>query len=136
MYQVKVKYNKTHENGLIKPATDVYLVDALSFTEAEARVIEYVQPYISGEFSVTDIKRSTIAEIWHGDGDYWWEAQLEFITIDERTACEKRKKVRMLVQADTLPAAMEAVRENMKSSMADYEAVNIKKTAVMDVILP
>lgn len=135
MYQVKVKYDKLHENGCVKPVTDVYVVDALSFTEAEARITEYVQPYISGEFTVTDIKRVKYAEVWGNDkGDYWFEAQLEFITIDENSSSEKRTKNRMLVQADTLTEAMQAVADNMRGTMADYEAVCIKQTPILEYI--
>lgn len=135
MYQVKVKYDKLHENGCVKPVTDVYVVDALSFTEAEARITEYVQPYISGEFTVTDIKRVKYAEVWGNDkGDYWFEAQLEFITIDEKSYSEKRTKNRMLVQADTLTEAMQAVADNMRGTMAEYEAVCIKQTPILEYI--
>lgn len=135
MYQVKVKYGKTHENGCVKPTTDVYVVDALSFTEAEARTTEYVQPYISGEFTVTDIKRVKYAEVWGNDkGNYWFEAQLEFITFDERSGAEKRTKNRMLVQADNITEAMQAVADNMKGTMADYEAVCIKQTQIIEYI--
>lgn len=136
MYQVKVKYDKMQDNGCVKPVTDTYIVDALSFTEAEARTVEYVQPYISGEFTVTDIKRVKIAELWEAPagGDYWFEAQLEFITIDEKTASEKRTKNRVLVQADNLQQAMQAVADNMKNSMADYEAASLKKTPIVEYI--
>lgn len=135
MYKVKVKYDKTHENGCVKPTTDVYVVDALSFTEAEARMTEYVQPYISGEFTVTDIKRVKYAEVWGNDkGNYWFEAQLEFITFDERSGAEKRTKNRMLVQADTITEAMQAVADNMKGTMDDYEAVCIKQTKILEYI--
>lgn len=136
MYQVKVKYDKMQDNGCVKPVTDTYIVDALSFTEAEARTVEYVQPYISGEFTVTDIKRVKIAELWEAPagGDYWFEAQLEYITIDEKTASEKRTKNRVLVQADNLQQAMQAVADNMKDSMADYEAASLKKTPIVEYI--
>lgn len=125
------------ENGCVKPVTDVYVVDALSFTEAEARTIEYVTPYISGEFTVTDIKRAKYAEVWENSAaEKWYEAQLEFITIDERTGSEKRTKNRMLVQASTLSEAMQAVVENMRGTMADYEAVCIKETPILEFIQP
>ena len=125
------------ENGCVKPVTDVYVVDAFSFTEAEARTIEYVTPYISGEFTVTDIKRAKYAEVWeHSAAEKWYEAQLEFITIDERTGSEKRTKNRMLVQASTLSEAMQAVAENMRGTMADYEAVCIKETPILEFIQP
>lgn len=125
------------ENGCVKPVTDVYVVDALSFTEAEARTNEYVTPYISGEFTVTDIKRAKYAEVWENSAaEKWYEAQLEFITIDERTGSEKRTKNRMLVQASTLSEAMQAVAENMRGTMADYEAVCIKETPILEFIQP
>ena len=125
------------ENGCVKPVTDVYVVDALSFTEAEARTIEYVTPYISGEFTVTDIKRAKYAEVWENSAaEKWYEAQLEFITIYERTGSEKRTKNRMLVQASTLSEAMQAVAENMRGTMADYEAVCIKETPILEFIQP
>lgn len=135
MYQVKVKYDKTQENGCVKATTDVYVVNALSFTEAEARTIEFVTPFISGEFTVTDIKRAKYAEVWENNaGDKWYEAQLEFITIDERTGSEKRTKNRMLVQASTLSEAMQAVANNMRGTMADYEAVCIKETPILEYV--
>ncbi len=133
MYQVKVRYDKVQENGCVKPVTDVLVVDALSFTEAEAMATEHVQPYISGEFSITDIKRVKYAEVWHGEGDYWYEAQLEFVTID-LLGKEKRTKNRMLVQAGDLKGAMCAVGENMRGTMADYEAVCIKQTPILEYI--
>lgn len=135
MYQVKVKYDKMQENGCIKPTVDVYVVDALSFTEAEARATEYAQPFISGEFTITDIKRVKYAEVWENEaGDRWYEAQLEFITLDEKTASEKRTKNRMLVQASSLTEAMQAVADNMRGTMADYEAVCVKETPILDYI--
>lgn len=134
MYVVKVKYDKMQDNGCVKPTTDVYAVDALSFTEAEARTTEYVQPFISGEFTVTDIKRAKYAEVWsNGTGDYWFEAQLEFINIDPN-GNEKRTKNTMLVQADNLQEAMQAVADNMRGTMADYEAVCIKQTPILEYI--
>ncbi len=122
------------DNGCVKPTTDVYAVDALSFTEAEARTTEYVQPFISGEFTVTDIKRAKYAEVWsNGTGDYWYEAQLEFITVDPN-GNEKRTKNTMLVQADTLQEAMQYVADNMRGTMADYEAVCIKQTPILEYL--
>lgn len=134
-YQVKVKYDKMQDNGCVKPVTDVYVVDALSFTEAEARITEHVQPYISGEYQVTDIKRANYAEVWEAEAaDYWYEAQLEFITLNEATGAEKRTKQRMLVQADNLQGAMDAVGVNMRSTMADFDAVCIKATPIVEVV--
>ena len=134
-YQVKVKYDKMQDNGCMKQVTDVYVVDALSFTEAEARIAEHVQPYISGEFQVTDIKRANYSEVWEEQAAfYWFEAQLEFITINEATGAEKRTKQRMLVQADNLQGAMNAVGKNMRGTMTDFDEVCIKATPIVEVV--
>ena len=90
-FECKVKYDKLSENGQQKTVTEPYLVDALSFTEAEARITEEITPYISGEFKVTAVKRTNTAEIfWDENGDRWYRVKVNFITIDEKTAVEKK----------------------------------------------
>ena len=89
-FECKIRYDKMQENGAVKKVTEPYLVDALSFTEAEARIIEEMKPFISGEFSVSAVKRSKIAEIFRDDSaDRWYLVKVAFITIDEKTAVEK-----------------------------------------------
>ena len=84
-FECKVRYDKLQENGSIKKVSEPYLVDALSFTEAEARIIEEQTPYISGDFSVSAVKRTKIAEIfWNEEGDKWYLVKCAFITIDEK----------------------------------------------------
>lgn len=130
----KVSYDKTLENGTQKKVTEPYLVDALSFTEAEKRIIEEIRPYISGEFTIADIKRARLSELFFNpDGDRYYECGVEFITLDERSGSEKKTKVRMLVQASTLKEAMESLSKGMESTLADYNSVSIKETAIMDV---
>ena len=105
-FECKVRYDKLQENGSIKKVSEPYLVDALSFTEAEARIIEEQTPYISGDFSVSAVKRTKIAEIfWNEEGDKWYLVKCAFITIDEKTAVEKRSTSLFLVQASNLAEA-------------------------------
>lgn len=66
-FEGKIRYEKVAENGMNKKVTEPYLVDALSFTEAEARLIEEVTPFITGEFTVIDIKRANYSEIFPSD---------------------------------------------------------------------
>jgi len=111
-----------------------YLVDALSFTEAEARITEEQKPFISGEFTVSAIKSTKIAEIfWDETGDRWYLVKVAFITIDEKTASEKRSVSQILVQAANFRHALERFEEGMKGTMADYEIVSINETPLMDV---
>ncbi|MBR4929376.1 MAG: DUF4494 domain-containing protein, partial [Bacteroidaceae bacterium] len=98
-FECKVKYDKTMENGLIKQVTEAYLVDALSFTEAERRFLEEIEPFMSGEFMVTDIKRAKIAELFEsndGLADRWFKCKVAFITLDEKTGAEKRANQMMM----------------------------------------
>lgn len=133
-FECKVRYDKLQENGSVKKVSEPYLVDALSFTEAEARIIEEQTPYISGDFSVSAVKRTKIAEIfWCEDGDKWYLVKCAFITIDEKTAVEKRTTSLFLVQASTLAEALDNFNEGMKGTMADYDVTAINETPIMDV---
>ena len=133
-FECKVRYDKLQENGAAKKVNEPYLVDALSFTEAEARITEEQTPFISGEFTVSAIKSTKIAEIfWDETGDRWSLVKVAFITIDEKTAAEKRSISQILVQAANCRHALERFEEGMKGTMADYEIVSINETPIMDV---
>ena len=93
-FECKVRFDKMMENGSVKKVTESYLVDALSFTEAEARIIEECKPYISGDFSIPAIKKTNIAEIFFNNcADKWWSVKYNIITIDEKSAKERRTAV-------------------------------------------
>ena len=135
-FECKVKYDKTMENGLIKQVTEAYLVDALSFTEAERRFLEEIEPFMSGEYMVTDIKRAKIAELFEsndGLADRWFKCKLSFITLDEKSGAEKKTSTNVLVQASDLRDAVKKLDEGMKGSMADYIISSMAETAIMDV---
>lgn len=132
--KTSVRFDKTMENGAIKKVTEPYLVDALSFTEAEARIIEEVTPYISGEFTVSAVKKSKVSEIfWDESGDRWYQVKAAFITINEKTGAEKRSKTVFLVQASDFKGAYDNFMQGMKGTMADFEIIGITETAIMDV---
>ena len=133
-FECKVRYDKLQENGAAKKVTEPYLVDALSFTEAEARITEEQTPFISGDFSVSAVKRTKIAEIFFDEtGDRWFLVKVGFITIDEKTAVEKRSTSLILVQATTFKDAYDNFIKGMAGTMADYEIVSISETPLMDV---
>ena len=107
-FECKIRYEKVTEEGLQKKVTEQYVVDALSFSEAETRIIEEMAAYISGEYEITDVRKAAYKEIFFSDcetEDRWYKAKLMFITIDERTEKEKRSAVTYLVQAGTLDPA-------------------------------
>ena len=126
----KIRYEKVMENGMQKKVTEPYLVDALSFTEAEARIIEEVTPFISGEFTVSDISRAHYSEIFTSEedsADKWFAGRLAFTTLDEKSGKEKRTYTNVLIQAEDIHDA------GMKGTMADYSSILLKETAIVDV---
>lgn len=135
-FTAKVRYSKTMESGKEKKVSELYLVDALSFTEAESRIIEEASAFISGEFTVSDIKRANYAEYFfcvETDAEKYFACRLEFITINEKDGKEKKTKQNVLVQASDLRDAMNRLSEIMKGTISDYNALSIKETAILDV---
>ncbi len=132
----KIRYEKVMENGENKKITEPYLVDALSFTEAEARIIEESTPFITGEFKITDISRANYSELFPSDedaADKWYSGRLAFITLDERSGKERRSYTNVLVQASDMNDALKKLNEGMKGTMADYESIVLKETAIVDI---
>lgn len=133
-FECKVRYDKLMENGMQKKVNEPYMVDALSFTEAEARIIEEVTPFISGDFSVSAVKRTNISEIfWDDSADKWYHVKVNFITIDEKSAVEKKTTSHILVAATDFKGALDNFMEGMKGTMADFEIQSITETLLMDV---
>ncbi len=133
-FECKVRSDKTMENGTQKKVTEPYLVDAFTFTEAEARIIKEITPFISGEFSVSAVKRTKIAEIiWDDTADKWYLAKVAFITIDEKTAAEKRAISQMLVAGSNFKNAYDNLTDEIDTYTGDCEIVSITETLIMDV---
>jgi hypothetical protein len=133
-FECKVSYEKMMENGVQKRVSEPYLVDALSFTEAEARIIEEIKHYVSGEFTVANIKRAKLAELFFNEnGDRYYRFKVHFITLDEKSGAEKKTAVQMMVQASDIKGAITVLETGMKGSMADYSIASVTETAIMDV---
>jgi hypothetical protein len=135
-FETKIKYEKTMDDGMQKKVTEAYVVDALSFTEAERRITEEMSSYISGEFVVSDIKKATYKEIFFSDSDSadkWYKSKLQFITIDEKSGKEKRSNVYYLVQAGSLLEAVKNIEAVMSGTMIDFEIASVAETMLMDV---
>mgnify|MGYP002855700806 CR=1 FL=1 len=135
-FECKIRYEKTMEDGLQKKVTEAYVVDAMSFSEAEEKIMEEMSSYISGEFNVTDIKKASYGEIFFSDlesADKWYKTKLQFITLDEKSGKEKRSSVNYLVQAGSLNGAVKSIDEVMGGTMIDYVIVTVAETTLMDV---
>ncbi|MDD6779308.1 MAG: DUF4494 domain-containing protein [Bacteroidales bacterium] len=133
-FECKVKYVRLLETGMQKAVNEPYLVDALSFTEAESRITEEMAQFISGEFTVSAVKREKLSEVFYDEtGDKWYKVKYNIITVDEKTAVEKKTSVTTLVQAANFQAALDNFMEGMKGTMADFEIASIIETPLMDV---
>ena len=118
-FECKIRYEKTMENGMNKKVTEPYLVDALSFTEAEARIIK--------------ANYSELFPCEEDAADRWFKCKLVFITLDEKSGAEKKTSTQVLVQAADLRDAVKKLDEGMKGTMADYQIASVAETAIMDV---
>lgn len=137
-FECKVRYEKTMEDGTIKKVTEVYVVDALSFSEAEKRITEEMSSYISGELEICNLKIAPYKEIFFADSDFdladeWYKAKLVFITIDEKTNKEKETSVIYLVNAGSFNLALKNINEIMEGTMIDYQTCNLTETKIKDV---
>lgn len=131
--EVKVRYDKMTESGKTVKVTDPYLVDAVSCTEAEARVVEEISSFVN-DFNVLNVGKTKISEIfWDAKGDRFYKVKVNFITIDEKTGTEKRSASYILVQASSFADAFDNFNKGMKGTMADYEIESIAETKIMEV---
>ena len=135
-FECKVRYEKTGDDGMPRKVAETHVVDALSFSEAESRILEEMGKYVSGELEVCDLKIAQYKEIFFADNDLadkWYKAKLAFITIDEKTDKEKKTSVFYLVNAGNINSALKNVDELMGSTMIDYQTCNLTETHIMDV---
>lgn len=136
LYECGVRYERTMANGMTKKVTELYLVDACSFAEAEGRITKEMEPYISGDFDVVSIKRTNYSEIVENgadSADKWFRAKLMFVTFDEKSAKEKKQAVYFIVKAFDINNAHTMVVERMKTSVVDYEIATLDETKIMDL---
>lgn len=129
-----VTFDKIQQNGAVKKVTEKNLFYALSFTECEARTIEEMTPYISGEFTVKAVKKTKISEIFFDEtADRFYLVNVAFITIDEKHNTEKETVAQILVQANDFDSAVAAFKDGMKGTIADWEIKSVAETPYMGV---
>ncbi len=136
-FECKVSYERQADSMGMKKVSESYLVDALSFTEAEERIIKEVRPFVSvGELDVVNIRRARIAELFLNDeaeDDRYFRAKVNFITVDEKSGSEKKTSATMIVKSDSLPNAVTELKAQLDSQMASYEIAAVTDTQILDV---
>lgn len=135
-FECKIRYEKAQDNGQNKKINETYLVNAISFGEAETRIIEEMTPFIAGEFNITDIKKATYSELFESEeaaADTYYKIKLVFTTLDEVKGTEKKNAVNTLARATDLRDAVKTVNEGMKGTMSDYQIASVVETKIMDI---
>lgn len=136
-FECKVSYERQADSMGMKKVSESYLVDALSFTEAEKRIIKEIRPFVSvGELEVVNIRRARIAELFlneEAEDDRYFRAKVNFITVDEKSGSEKKTSATMIVKSDSLPNAVTELKAQLDSQMASYEIAAVTDTQVLDV---
>ena len=136
-FECKVSYERQADSMGMKKVSESYLVDALSFTEAEKRIIKEVRPFVSvGELEVVNIRRARIAELFlneEAEDDCYFRARVNFITVDEKSGSEKKTSATMIVKSDSLPNAVTELKAQLDSQMASYEIAAVTDTQILDV---
>ena len=138
-FEVTLSYNKTQEDGGLKKVCEVFAIDAMSFSEAEAKMIKEAEAYHYDDYSVKAIKKANYKEVFFGDDDdddiKYYVSTLAFISIDEKSEKEKRSNVNYLVMASNIKAAIRHIDEVMGKTMIDYESISVKESKVVDVFM-
>lgn len=133
-YECKVKYRKTHETGESKVVTETYLLDAVSYTEAEARITEEMAAYTSEEFLITNIKVANLSEVHpFENSDRWFKSKVSLISYDDESGKEKKSNLYMLIQANDVKEAYENTEQAMQSTTGDYSIPAITESPILDV---
>lgn len=133
-YECKVKYRKTHETGESKVVTETYLLDAVSYTEAETRITEEMAAYTSEEFLITNIKVANLSEVHpFENSDRWFKSKVSLISYDDESGKEKKSNLYMLIQANDVKEAYENTEQAMQSTTGDYSIPAITESPILDV---
>lgn len=134
-FEVKVKLDKVMSDGITKSVSETYALDAMTFTDAEARITKEMQPFITGDFEVVAENRAQYSEVVFNGGELFFLVKYNLITIDEVTLKERRKAMYVLFQEEDIDKAKEHAREHMRGCVTDYEIEAIKETKILDVFM-
>lgn len=133
-FECKVKYVKVTESGKEQTVTENFLLDAVSFTDAETRITRQMQEMVKGEFTITDIRKSRIAEVFpYENGEWWFKATINLVTIDEDAGKEKKLRTQYLIMADDIQEALTRLDESLSFMVIPYVISSLAVSTIVDV---
>ena len=136
-YECKVRYQREVGEGKLQKQSDTYLIEALSFGDAEERVLLEIKPFVfmGQEIEMKSIRKVVYTEVIpNPQGHFWFKAKVLLTSVDESSGKEKKIQTSILVQDIDIESAYKAVNRLMKNSITDYEITNIQVTGIVDVI--
>ena len=130
----KIKYQKIDDHGKMNRVSETYLVDAINFTEAEKRIFEIMEKYVSGEIEVIGISRTNFTEIFnYDDGQYWYKAKVGWSIFDENSSKETKVSNQMLVAANSVTDAFDRIAQNLETMLVPVDISAISLSLILDV---
>lgn len=130
----KVKYAKENEQGLLKNVSEQYLVDAVSFTEAEARIYDMLGSVIRGDFQVTNISKSNFVDVFFfEDIDIWHKCKISYIVADADSGKEKKVTQFMLVTAHDVREAYDRIHESLSNMLVSFRVPEVTESPIVEV---
>lgn len=130
----KVKYAKENEQGLLKNVSEQYLVDAVSFTEAEARIYDMLGSVIRGDFQVTNISKSNIVDVFFfEDSDVWYKCKITYVVADADSGKEKKVTQYMLVSAHNVKDAYDRIHESLNNMLVSFVVPDINESPIVEI---
>lgn len=133
-FEVKVKYDKMQDNGALKAVTETYALDALSFTEAEAKITDMMRPFINGSFEVTAEKIAPYTNFIRGQHDLYYQVKYTFTSVNEITGTESKKHLEtILINAEDFDEAKAKAVSYQHECVLDWQIDTLKETKIIDV---
>lgn len=133
-YECKVKYLKIDQGGFERKVNDNYLIDAVSFTDAETRIYEIMKELTRGDFQVVNIKKSNISEVISPDnGEWWYKAKISFVSIDEEKGKEKKLSNYVIIMANDINDALHQLEKGLEYMLVPYVCTAIQLSTIADV---
>ena len=133
-FEARVKYAKENEQGLLKSVAEKYLLDAVSFTEAETVIYKEIGERVRGDFQVTHISKSNIVDVFdYSDGNPWFKAKVQYIIADADSGKEKKVTQHMPVTAVSVPQAHERIQESLKNMLVSFQVPDVVETKILEV---
>lgn len=131
-FQVKIKYLKQLDNGSITSKMDNYILNALSFTEGEARLQRILEEYIS-EYNLQTMAKTTIQDVIMDDSkEFFFKVKVAYVSADPDSGKEKKITEDYLIQADSNKEAHQIMEARLQGSIVDWEIPSVVQSTIVD----